>query len=278
MSLPHQESEKFRQDGIKAAPSLDTSKVDPSTINLTLEEYRVLVGIPQEQRRTPDLSNNTGSVAAVAAERLQPLKPDIRRSTIRSDGRTRARLSVVFGIISRPRHARRILRDQSDPELHNCDEENEFPTSLYYHLRREESEQQTKYNFYNTVNYLCLVFQLVIASALIVIGALPTAGGVGSSAHRIAIAVLGAITGVLTGLLSLMKGQGLPNRFQQYASRLRAVRNEVEGLDRVLRTGRSDLKVTYADVLKVKKDYEEVLAERDMNRPDTWATTKPQSL
>ena len=172
------------------------------------------------------------------------------------------RILIVSGLLKRPGRAQRKQAN------HGCDEANEYPTSLYYALKQEETDQWSQYHLYNFITYTCLVAQLVIASALIVLGAVPNAND--NSGHRIAIAILGAITGLLTGVLSLLKGQGLPMRFLQYASRLREVRTNIEFKDRILRSGAAT--VTYRDVLDILDQYEAVLEERDMNRPDQWAT------
>lgn len=91
-------------------------------------------------------------------------------------------------------------------------------------------------------------------------------------AQRIAVAVLGAVTGLLTGILSLLKGQGFPLRFLKYRSRLREVREKIEFMERQLRASIDGVVVTYLDVLDIWHEYETVVKERDMNRPDAWAS------
>lgn len=238
-----------------------------SHVFLTLEQYRVLVGIPQESARPLTTADNS-ALPKLNGNAIPPIAPHVtHRSTIESASRSMPRILIFLGLFARP------VRKGSASD-HNCDEVNEYPTSLYYTLKQEETDQWSQYHFYNFITYTCLVLQLVIASALIVIGAIPNQGE-GSNGHRIAIAILGAVTGLLTGVLSLLKGQGLPNRFLQYASRLREVRTEIEFKDRILRSGAAQ--VTYRDVLDIVDRYEGVLDERDMNRPDTWTTQASRS-
>lgn len=248
-----------KQDG---QPSV-TPASDASQVFLSIEQYRVLVGIPQDQARPLSTTSNSG-LPKLNGNTIQPISPHnlIRSSTIESGTRTMPRILIVSGLLKRPGRAQ---RNQAN---HGCDEANEYPTSLYYALKQEETDQWSQYHLYNFITYTCLVSQLVIASALIVLGAIPNAND--NSEHRIAIAILGAITGLLTGVLSLLKGQGLPMRFLQYASRLREVRTNIEFKDRILRSGAAP--VTYRDVLDILDQYEAVLEERDMNRPDQWAT------
>jgi hypothetical protein len=135
--------------------------------------------------------------------------------------------------------------------------------SIYLTLVEEERSSRMQYFLYDVLIYSCMISQLMIASALVILGA--TAGD-----HHIAVAVLGAVTGIITGVLSLIKGQGLPTRLIQYAEGLRKVREDIDSTERGLRT--QAVQVKYAEVEALRKDYEDAREAENKNRPDVWAT------
>jgi hypothetical protein len=134
---------------------------------------------------------------------------------------------------------------------------------VYYSLIQEESWTWKLYYVYDILVYSAMIGQLIIAAVLIILGA--TAGD-----HHIAVAVLGAVTGVITGVLSLIKGQGLPNRLLQYADGLRKVRDNIEFTERELRAGAKD--VIYDEVVKLRNDYETARDDALRNHPDSWTS------
>jgi len=251
---------------------------------LTIEQFRALVGIPQNAAEPSTTEKKAQQDAAGTSlnGRTQPyVTPRISPATIRTSATTRRSVLVLFRLLSRPRYVRQWRRPKA---FTGANEEEEYATSLYYSLVREESDQWRLYHIYNTITYASLVLQLVIASALVIVGAIPSitptsGGGDTYKAHRIAVSVLGAATGLLTGVMSLLKGQGLPIRFLQYASRLRQVRDKIEFMERTLRANIQGVVVTHQDVLDIWHEFENVIHERDMNRPDAWAsTTMPTNL
>ena len=108
-----------------------------------------------------------------------------------------------------------------------------------------------------------MVLQLFIASILIILGAR-------SGDSHLVVSILGAVTGILTGILSLIKGQGFPNRLIQYGDSLRRVREDIEFTERELGANRRI--VTYGEVVALRKAYETVREDESKNRPDVWST------
>lgn len=88
--------------------------------------------------------------------------------------------------------------------------------AIYLKIVSEEKSTLRQLYTFKILIYACLVLQLIISSSLVVISAI-------SSDHYIVIAVLGALTVIITSVLSLIKGQGQPMRLINYAHNLKEV-------------------------------------------------------
>lgn len=219
--------------------------IDGST-TLTLQHFRVLMGIPQE-------IHSDGILAA----RLQP------GSNIRSNSEplssTHSHPFVPLTVcpaapVRRPTYVPRVLQRKSrhDPEA---------PTSIYYTLMREETRTWRRYYFYDWLVYGSLIVQLILSGVLIILGAR-------NSRHNLAIAIIGAVQGVITGILSILKGNGMPIRLLRYGEGLRKVREKIDWTERELRMGARG--VTLADALSLRDMYEAVRDDKMKNHPDVW--------
>lgn len=246
--------------------------------SLTLEQYRALVGLPQKhhssaspgQTVTGFVKTKHGLISLSSLNHQQSNSDpssQIRKVTATNDGfgLNGSRFMVASHLFARPATMRG--KGKFWRRTKNAMEAEEYATSLYYNLLRLESDQHRLYHFYNVLTYTCLVLQLAIASVLIILGAILGSG----SDHRIAIAVLAAATGVLTGVMSLAKGQGYPTRMVQYANRLRQVRDKLEFMERALCANCGAI-VTFQDVLNLWNEFEKVRDEKAMNQPDVWTT------
>ena len=139
----------------------------------------------------------------------------------------------------------------------------EYDSSMFIELCNEENKASVYYHLYDTLIYVSLFFQLVISAVLILLGAL-------KGDHHISISVLGSINGVITGVLSLVRGQGLPERFINYKYQLRQVRENIEYTERELRTGKIEVKYSQANAMFIA--YDKCLTDYQNNRPDVWTT------
>lgn len=83
------------------------------------------------------------------------------------------------------------------------------------------------------------------------------------------MAVLGAITGLITGVLSLVKGQGQPMRLLNYADSLKKVRDDIEFCENGLEARATA--VNYKQVLGIWNKYISARDSQMTNRPDVWA-------
>jgi hypothetical protein len=134
---------------------------------------------------------------------------------------------------------------------------------LYSRIQSRLSYTQTMYRLFDIITYTFLILQLFLSAVFIILGSLT------HTDTHIAIAVLGAISTVIAGVLAVMKGQGLPNRLRQTRDGLRNVIFEAEEL--YWDVG-ADKPVRYKDVKKIREDYLRVETENSKNHPDTWNT------
>jgi hypothetical protein len=139
----------------------------------------------------------------------------------------------------------------------------EQPTSIYFTLRRQERNARFQYRVYDNFVYACLFVQLALSAALVILAALPVS-------HHITIAVLGAINGVIAGVLSLVKGQGMPMRLMKYADGLRKAKEEIEWIDRELRAGARTITLRQAMLCRLK--YTTTRDDELRNMPDVWSS------
>lgn len=121
---------------------------------------------------------------------------------------------------------------------------------------------------YHIVNWLINVLLTVQAGLSAVFVALGAAG----NQYQLPIAILGGVNAVITGILAIIKGQGLPGRFYQHASGLREVIRESGRLERVIA---SNGVVTREDCENLYLAYNRVQREYDATCPDIMRTDTP---
>ncbi|KNG80370.1 hypothetical protein ANOM_011495 [Aspergillus nomiae NRRL 13137] len=177
------------------------------------------------------------------------LSPDDVRCLLGTNGRSTTPRSVWDSLF--PWRMQRDYREQQDS------------MALYPKILREEKSTWRQLYAFDVLVYACLVLQLVIASTLVILSAV-------SGDHHIVVAVLGAITALITGVLSLVKGLGQPMRLLNYADSLEKVRDDIEFCERELQT--SSPVVTYKRVLDIWNKYISARNSKMKNRPDVWAS------
>lgn len=97
---------------------------------------------------------------------------------------------------------------------------------LLLYKRTVDEEAKVKFQ-YAISNYMVKIFfmrQIIVGAALTALGA---AKGPSS-----AVTFLGAVNTVVAGLLTYLKGQGLPMRLEQYLHLLRTLREHIEARER----------------------------------------------
>jgi hypothetical protein len=132
---------------------------------------------------------------------------------------------------------------------------------IYQRTCQAESKARLQYYACAATFNTCFLLQIVVAAALTAIGA--------AKGPHIAVTVLGAVNTVIAGILTYLKGQGLPNRLRQYQSELRKVREYIEERERDF--SRLDCKLDLDhEIAIIWRLYEAVRQNNEDNFPDTY--------
>ncbi|KAL8900874.1 MAG: hypothetical protein Q9207_005470 [Kuettlingeria erythrocarpa] len=141
---------------------------------------------------------------------------------------------------------------------------------IYARIVAEERSARFQFYFAASVINTCYFGQIVVAAALTALGA--------SGASNIAITVLGATNTVIAGILTYLKGQGLPNRLRMYWNGLRKCREYIEEKEREcaaegwgdgIKEGSEAVDVE-REIDTIVKMYHDVRQTAEDNTPDTY--------
>lgn len=132
---------------------------------------------------------------------------------------------------------------------------------IYNRVCHREQQAKRSYKFASVLINGCLGLQIVVAAAL-------TAMGAAGSSH-IGVTAFGAINTVIAGLLTYLKGSGLPNRLRFYENEWKKVREFIEQRERDFSRPNCRLDV-YEVVRVIETMYEEVKADVQSNTPDSY--------
>ncbi|KAL4936240.1 hypothetical protein BDV06DRAFT_96580 [Aspergillus oleicola] len=97
---------------------------------------------------------------------------------------------------------------------------------IYTRVVRAETKAASRYRFHATLINTCLAIQIVVAATL-------TALGAARGPHN-AITAFGAINTIVAGILTYLKGSGLPDRLKHYQNEWRNIREYIEQREREL--------------------------------------------
>ncbi|KAL4883806.1 hypothetical protein BJY04DRAFT_216144 [Aspergillus karnatakaensis] len=97
---------------------------------------------------------------------------------------------------------------------------------IYTRVVRAETKAASRYKFHATLINTCLSIQIVVAAAL-------TALGAARGPHN-AVTAFGAINTIVAGILTYLKGSGLPDRLKHYQNEWRNIREYIEQREREL--------------------------------------------
>lgn len=132
---------------------------------------------------------------------------------------------------------------------------------IYARVIAEEYKISWQYWFMSALIEGSFLGQVAIGAALTALGA--------SNSSHIAITILGSANTVIAGLQTYLKGQGLPNRLQQYEFGLRKLREHIEDLERHFSHEECRLNVDH-EIAEVAAMYHAVRQTAEDNTPDTY--------
>ena len=132
---------------------------------------------------------------------------------------------------------------------------------IYKRIASEERNAKLEYYACALLINVCLLAQVIFASAL-------TALGAGHGSHT-QITALGASNTVIATILTFTKGSGLPNSLRQYQQTLRKVREYIEQRERDF--AQSDCKLSVdLELQRIHEMYEEARQIHENNDPSTY--------
>ncbi|KAH8429808.1 uncharacterized protein LDX57_007479 [Aspergillus melleus] len=97
---------------------------------------------------------------------------------------------------------------------------------IYTRVVRAEQASAQRYRLFSILINTCLSIQIVVAAALTAIGA--------ASGPHSAVTAFGAINTIMAGVLTYLKGSGLPDRLKHYQNEWRNIREYIEQREREL--------------------------------------------
>ena len=131
---------------------------------------------------------------------------------------------------------------------------------IYKRTCDEESQVKFRYILSNYVVNISMMLQILLGAAQPALGA--------GNGPKVAVAVLGAANTVMAGMLTYLKGQGLPTRLEQYLHLLRTLREHIEERERELMEPDCPLDVD-VELRRITKMYQEVRQTKEDNAPGT---------
>ena len=131
---------------------------------------------------------------------------------------------------------------------------------IYKRTCDEEASVSFRYKLSNYAVNGSGLLQIIVAAAVTALGA--------ANGPKVAVTVLGAANTIMAGLLTYLKGQGLPTRLEQYVHLLRTLREHIEEREREFLEPDCELDVD-EEILRVAKMYQEVRQTAADNAPGT---------
>ncbi|KAJ8110582.1 hypothetical protein OPT61_g6611 [Boeremia exigua] len=132
---------------------------------------------------------------------------------------------------------------------------------IYNRVCHREAQAKRGFKFASFLINGCLGLQVIVAASLTAMGAANT--------NHVSITAFGAINTVIAGILTYLKGSGLPNRIRWAENEWKKVREYIEQRERDF--SRPDCRLDIQEVIQViEAMYEEVKADIQNNTPDAY--------
>ncbi|KAF2034984.1 hypothetical protein EK21DRAFT_55228, partial [Setomelanomma holmii] len=127
---------------------------------------------------------------------------------------------------------------------------------IYNRVCHREAQAKRGYKLAAMLINGCLGIQIVVAAALTAMGA--------ANSNHVGITAFGAINTVIAGILTYLKGSGLPNRIRYYENEWKRVREYIEQRERDF--SRPDCTLNVTDIVStIEAMYEQVKADIQSN-------------
>ncbi|KAJ5157738.1 uncharacterized protein N7482_008838 [Penicillium canariense] len=128
---------------------------------------------------------------------------------------------------------------------------------IYTRVVTSESQARQAYTIFNYLINTCLGIQIVVAAALTALGA--------ASGPHAAITAFGAINTIVAGILTYLRGSGLPDRLKSYENKWKNIREYIEQREREFCLVGCDLDVQ-EEVFIVESMYQNVKSEMESTK------------
>ena len=136
---------------------------------------------------------------------------------------------------------------------------------IYARVVQKEAQAARSFKLFSAFISFCIGAQVLVAACL-------TALGAGNASHR-AVTAFGAFNTVLAGFMAYLKGSGLPNRLKYYKNEWTKLREYIEQRERDFCREDHMLDLE-AEVLTIKRMYEEVKGDIEANTPDSFVSVR----
>lgn len=120
---------------------------------------------------------------------------------------------------------------------------------IYKRVVDAETLTGQRARFFSILINICLGIQIIVSAAL-------TALGAANGPHS-AVTTFGAINTIMAGVLTYLKGSGLPDRIKRYKNEWRNLREHIEQREREFCLEECDLSVD-EEVMAIQEMYEEI--------------------
>jgi hypothetical protein len=137
---------------------------------------------------------------------------------------------------------------------------------IYTRVVDNETKAQRAYKIFNFLINTCLGIQVVVAAAV-------TALGAASGPHS-AVTAFGAINTIMAGVLTYLRGSGLPDRLKNYQNQWKNIREYIEQREREFCLIGCDLDVQ-EEVFIVESMYQSVKSEMETAKSTDNKTQQP---
>ncbi|KAI8965843.1 hypothetical protein F5Y11DRAFT_258252 [Daldinia sp. FL1419] len=134
---------------------------------------------------------------------------------------------------------------------------------IYSRVVHSEQKSKDRYKVFSILINACYFLQIVVAASLTAMGAAGVSHG--------AVTAFGAINTIIAGILTFLKGSGLPARLKYYGDEWKKIREFIEQRERDFSRTGCTLNV-YEVVATIDRMYNNTKQEIEMNTPDGYTS------